>query len=377
MDSEGGPAARDTNPETEALGIDPAAFVGLDAAAIRRLVGGEECALVIATEGAPPGWPAEIVETGVDAGGGGFALEWRYQDARGEWRSHYAYLRPEPVTAWDWIPAYVYTRRPLRTPATRIRPIIEVAFDRDGTCRRASAAIAEFILRNRIQFANLFPAQEFPVAAEPVPAPHPGETDVAADLTAALGLPAPSEQIAVHGATCREGAAGLSRWLWNPEGRVLVYVDAASFQRITVFCAPGEVPTVATIEDHGIGSPMALPSGGLRILLHDADGTPRVRFDAWGSPLGLAVNDGKLRHLPVSVLLAGRPLTPVGLPGGTVTSITLLARGTAPVTEPRLVHEPATQRLRIRGVPPVSLKLLRSQSWDDPPAYAATGLRWD
>lgn len=368
----------DRNPETEAFGLEAESFVGKDAASIRRLLDEGACTLVVATEGVPAGWPAEILETGYDAELGGHLLRWRYQAADGSWHGHYGHLRPEPIAAWDPAPAYVYTRQPRRTPETRVRPIVEVAFGRDGRCLRASALTAEFVLRNRLQMAALWQGgrtagTEVAATGETVPGP-----DLASEIGRMIGLDPPPQQTTLRGVACREGAAGLARWAWAVDLGAVIFVDARMNQRVVVTFRREGQPTLALIEDAAVTTPRPLPPEGLRLILEDPDSAPRFRFDLYGARADIALTTGSGRHLAVDLLGILRPLAPSAGRAVPMTGLVLLARNPSPQTvEPRFAHEPMSNRIRIRGVPPLSFRVLHVLSDEDGAGFAAVALRWD
>jgi hypothetical protein len=140
------------NPETAAIGLDASALEGKSIAEVRKIVDGDDCALVIATEDVPPQLPEEVMEKEPDAIDGMASLTWMYQSEAGEWRHWYCYgvdadyVRRVGGPVPEVILGQIYTKRARATPGIRVRPIVEIAFDRDGICVSASAEAAQFHL---------------------------------------------------------------------------------------------------------------------------------------------------------------------------------------------------------------------------------------
>jgi hypothetical protein len=177
---------------------------------------------------------------------------------------------------------------------------------------------------------------------------------------------------------CKEGAAGLVRWTWTAALDGLLYIDGTMHQRLTVHCLPDLEPRLSLIEDAAVTAPAILPPIGVRLVLRDQSDVCRLRFDLYGYPPDLTVDDGSGRRFATGVLAVGRALAPNGRPAGNVTALVLLAREpAAPGADARFMHEPMSKRLRVRGVPPVSFKLLHALSSDEPPGFACVALRWD
>jgi len=132
-------ARRNSNPDTEALGLDVDALVGRRMDEIRSLLAAHaDVALIVGHEPVPAVWPEEIVRLDAEADG----LCWLYRTADGTWRDIFLFGAARRSSG-DPIPAIVYTRRPVDPSEATIRPIAQILFRADGTCQEASASAAE------------------------------------------------------------------------------------------------------------------------------------------------------------------------------------------------------------------------------------------
>jgi hypothetical protein len=292
---------KDEIPETVAIGLDVESLIGKDQKAIRELLDSEACALIVPKEGVPEGWPPEIIERDFNTEHGLHTFSWMMQLADGSWENYYSYGRPDKEKL-DAVPALIYTRHPRETPEVLLRPIAEVALDEEGVCLNATAVNTEFLIRNRLQFAQAR-LDEPPIEKQVRPVARDPDSDAAYRLRCLLGLPTPTGVVDIRGVTYKPRAGPPRPWIPSCELKAFMFIDDRYQQRIVVMRESWEEVGICIIEDVGTVAPVAASPDGIRVSLKDGEDQEVLRFDIFSGDLDLRIGDGE--GVLWQVILAG------------------------------------------------------------------------
>jgi len=290
-------------PDTEALGLDVDALVGLKSDEIRSLLAAHAgVALIVGHEPVPAGWPEEIAtrDEAEDS------LVWSYRDADGAWQEIYVLgtARREPT---DPIPAHVYTRRPLDPAEASIRPIVQLVFRPDGVCKLASAGTAEdrMILAVKETRRLRRPQPKDPKRLRRLSAFSQGSP--IEDLEALMGLPRP------------EFAVDAEDFITESDGRLVIGVapseqpvffvyDGGRNSRLVAFVEPGQPPKLLIRTDEVGWPPIEIRPDGIRVLPRCGMESDETALDFYAPrEAGHRVVDPSGAPRPILILMVAGP----------------------------------------------------------------------
>lgn len=331
----------DATPESFALALDDArALVGLTAAEIRARLESADVALVEARRGAPPGWPAELVERDPAHDGG---TRWSYQRASGEWRPFLELPRAPAAAASG--PAFLYTRRPAASPFARVRPVAFLLFDALGLCSEAKATWVDGALR--LAEDRTLPDLDERKAVRRLEPRSPGGELAIEKLQRLLGLSPPLALIEARDFGADVTGSLAIGYGVDPTGAGIGILDADQRMRLAIRIGPDGEWLVNVHEDRGQWRAEPIGPAGLRVAIFDRGGRERRYLDVHAGLAELFFVEAGGPGRAVRLFLAHHA-TP-GLPPGLETDdVNVAAILSAPIPRPRIGGVPAFPRLQAK-----------------------------
>jgi len=333
---------KDSNPDTEALGLHVEELGGRSIDEIRTLLAAHgDVALIVGHEPVPEGWPHEIVKPDDEAGG----LCWSYRTADGIWKEILVFGTARRA-ATDSIPAQIYTRKPVDASAASIRPIALLLFQANGTCSEANATAAE----DRMILA----AKEAARAHEPQPAGRKRLRSLPADRARApiedlerlMRLEPPEVFVDAEDFITESDGRLVLGVAPSPQPLFVVY-DAGRNPRLMAFVEPNQPPKLRILSDTAEWPAIEIGPGGIRVL-------PRCGMESEEAVLDFfaveetghrVVDSSGAAHAVRIVMVAGPCVSPTFPNAKLAVRVVALA---APETSPLAGGEPGQRDLVVR-----------------------------
>jgi len=252
---------KNSNPDTEALGLDVDALVGRTIDEIRKLLAvHSDVALIVGHEPVPEGWPREIVKSDDAADG----LCWSYRTADGLWKEILVF-GPAQKSPSDPIAAQIYSRSPVDASVASVRPIVLLLFQTDGSCSEASATTAEdrMILAAKEAERSREPQPNRPKRLRRLSAFSEGSP--IESLESLMGLPRPEFAVDAEDFITESDGRLVLGVAPSPQPLFVVY-DAGQNPRLMAFVEPDQPPKLRILSDAAEWPPIEIGAGGLRVL---------------------------------------------------------------------------------------------------------------
>jgi hypothetical protein len=368
---------KDSNPDTEALELDVAAFVGRRIDEVRSLFAAHaDVALIVGYEPIPVGWPEEIVKPDAEADG----LLWSYRSASGEWREILV-CGVAQRTPTDPIPAFIYTRRPADPSEVAVRPIAQLVFDPDGTCKLASASAAEtqMILARKEARRRTQPP---PSGSKPTRRlPPDGARSPIEDLERLMGLPRPEVCVDAEDFITESDGRLVLGIAPSPQPVFVVY-DAGRNPRLMALVEPNQPPKLIVRTDSGDWPPLEIGPGGLRVLPRCGMESEETALDFYAvGETGHRIIDATGAARSVRILMVAGPCISPTFPNAklAVRVVALAALEASPLAggEPGqrdLVVRPDRQFADVREAGGKAIVVLKTTIREEPGAYFLDGV---
>jgi len=347
---------RDTNPEVEALRLDPLGLLGMHVDEIEARFAEGDVRLIMPAGPLPPDWPRDVRERT-----GPSVVDFRLETADGTFRRCGGFRwetvgSESPSHSMSF--GYLYTRRPLASPRVRLRPIVHLHFDLKGVCDHASAALAENCVRVALRELDVEAGRCAPLSFERV---------FAQRLGAAFGLGPPGVFIELPDFELDAGWRSRERFTFAVDPPGFRLDDATGFGSLACVAEPdGGVAATPSRVGESSATSIAIPREGHRFVASDAALTMIGFMDLYGGDLRLAFRDGgrdRARRVR-ALLVASRTCEPEAesLPPGATIGFLLGSPllEWAPAEDGAVLVEPASAGLRLlargRAEPEVILR---------------------
>lgn len=282
---------RDATPETEAVGLDVSALLGLTPNEICQLLPEEALALVAANVEPPTGWPSQLLKHNIDHS----AVTFYYQDSDGLWHPCSSYDLAAFASVHT-VPAFIYTRRPVATPGILIRPIVSLLIGADGRCHSPSAMLTDVIIAmGRDRSLPLYSTHKALLPENTATHLH--------EIEQHLRLSPPPLCTQAHSFGTSDANGLPVQLLVSSERDALLICNGSGSPRVRIEIAGDRSSEAIFCDSHGVWPSLKLGPAGLRIECVDEARTTVRRVDVFTNTSVLLVDSESGTHSDVVAML--------------------------------------------------------------------------